>query len=233
MVYNGPLLKGIFVKGLGSPTQYAMRIYCGARKESTLHSLTRHAKNLVRLQEVSYSPTTSIRKDNISRRRSPKSCRHPTRITSVMALREDETSPSSLSEGKKKKSGTRFKLQNKNKNMPTTAVPSIQQQRALVSRSQENAGFRGLCFRKGYWAEERPVVPLQVSLNLLQLGENNKGNLPSNRNWSRTWRRPPYYLDPFNPSHSSSTRPTGAHGVSNARTVYQTGSPSSRATHKT
>lgn len=84
-----------FNEGLHSSTSYSIRTYCGAHKESRLHSLGRHATSLVKLQYGSPSPGTSIRKDNSSRPSSSGSSSPPTRTKRVTAIKDDEYSSSS------------------------------------------------------------------------------------------------------------------------------------------
>lgn len=146
-----------------------------------------------------------MREDISSGPKSFKSSRSHTRITAVMAIREDEYDSSSSLEGKKKKEGTRFKRQNKT---PTTVAPIIQQKRARDNRLPEISGYGRLYFMIGHQAEEFPAVSLQVRLTPLQQHENNKDNIPHNRNWLSPLRRSPYYLDLINPSHDSSSEPT-------------------------
>lgn len=104
---------------------------------------------MVKLQNGSYRPASSMREDTKGRPNMSRSSHFSTKITPGMAIREEDYSPSSTSESKKKERGSSFNRQNKGKKMPTAVAPIIPQQRAPVSRSQENAGFCHLSFTKG------------------------------------------------------------------------------------
>lgn len=124
-----------------------------AHKKATLHSMESHARELVKLQEVTHSPIASMRKDKRSRPGSSRSSRHPKRITPMIAIIEDEYSPSSSSEGEKQKRGSRFKRQKWSKKLPTTVALNTSQQRAHYNRAQKNAGLSRLCFTKRLWSK--------------------------------------------------------------------------------
>lgn len=114
----------------------------------------------------------------------------------------------------------------------TIVATIIPQQRAPLNRSQENAGLCSLCFTKGLQDEECPVALLQVRLTLLKQLEINKNNLPYNLNWSPPLEQSPYYWDPINASHRSSTKPIVAQCVNSPGIAYQAGSSLSRLTKK-
>lgn len=82
-----------------------------------------------------------MQEDIRSRPSSSRSSCHLMNITPLMAVREKQYSYRSLLDCKMPKGGSRFKRQNKNEKMWTTAVPIIPQQRTPVNQSLENAGF--------------------------------------------------------------------------------------------
>lgn len=82
-----------------------------------------------------------MREDVRSRPRSSKTAGKRTKITSMMGIGENEHRfPSSL-EGNKKKQGSLFERQNRNKRTPTTVAPIVQQQRNPDNLSQRSSGF--------------------------------------------------------------------------------------------
>lgn len=93
MVNYKPMLKRIFIEHLCSSVRYSIDTFWGAHKESILHSLVCHATGLVKLQDGSDSPASSMPENNRSRQKSIRSSLLPTRIPPVMGIREDCTVP--------------------------------------------------------------------------------------------------------------------------------------------
>lgn len=113
-----------------------MRILWEVHKKATWQSMARHTTNIVKLEEGSHSPSSSMWEDIRSRPRSFESSRHSTRITLIMAINEGKYSSSSASEGKKTKEGSCFDHLNKNEKTVTTVAHIIPQHRAPVNHSR-------------------------------------------------------------------------------------------------
>lgn len=123
-------------------------------------------------------PTSSTREETGSPPRSSRSSQHPMKVTQVMVIEETVHSSSSSSEGKVKKGTSCFKLQNKAKKTPTTAIPIAQKRHCSINHLREDERYCRLCFNTRHQAEKCPFLPLQIRLTLLQKRENDKGHMP-------------------------------------------------------
>lgn len=143
-----------------------------------------YATSFVIVQEGLHSPTSSTGEDTKSRPKSSKSYLHQRRITTAMTVKREAFSSSTSSEATKKKGGSCFNSQNKNKNKRTpTAVPlSILQPMASINRSEKSAGFRRLCFKERNQAKKCSNVPSQVRITIRHPRKNDKNSLPNKRN---------------------------------------------------
>lgn len=85
MAYKEKRLKAIFIGSVCSFIRYLMRVYRAVHEEAILHNLPHYATNLVKIQEASHSPHSSMREDNRSPPGSFMSSRNSIRITTVIA----------------------------------------------------------------------------------------------------------------------------------------------------
>lgn len=118
---------------------------------------------------------------------------YPTRITPAMAVRGDEYSFSLSSEGKKKKSGSRFNRQIGKERSRLQWFPSRHNDGLLSTDQKRMLAFAAFDSPKGHQVEVGPVVLLQVGLTLLQKRDNDKSNPPSKRSWAPLQGRSQYY----------------------------------------
>lgn len=157
---------------------------------------------------------------------------HATKHTTVIAIRQDEYSFPSPSEGKKKKRDSHFKCYNKNKKTAVTVVYTITQPRAPENSSLGEYQFSPPLFYERSPSRRMPCFHIQGRFTLLQQFQNDKGSITYKRNWSRRRGRSKSYQNPINPSYRSSTKPKVAQGINSSGTVNKTGFSSSRPAQK-
>lgn len=188
--------------------------------------MAHHATPLIKLQEGSLNPASTIWVDTGSWKKSLKLYFSYVTITSVITIREDEHRSLSSSKSEKRRAVVALSVRHVKKT-PSTVALILQQQQALGNRSLQNTRYCILYLNMGYQAEKCPVRSLKVMWTSLQQRKNDKAGVPYKRNYSTPQGRYPHYQDPINPTYRPPTRPTVLQGVSNMGTIYQAGSSSS------
>lgn len=138
-VYDESRLKSVFTEGMTEPILFHMRIYWGTNKYAALHSLVRHTKSSVKLQENFSSSSSSTREDSKSQAKLSR----PSRVTwiiPVMAIEVVKRNASSSSRRRKRRRYSSY-MRKKKKKVSTIVAGSAHRYKESIDILKEYVSF--------------------------------------------------------------------------------------------